>query len=42
MYLNDKKDVRIIWLYNSQDEDMIESGKDYGSLMDVPYEMREI
>lgn len=42
IYLNDKKDVKIIWLYNPQDEDMIESGKDYGSLMDVPFEMKEI
>lgn len=42
LYLNDKKDVKIIWLYNSQDEDMTESGKDYGSLLDVPYEMREV
>lgn len=42
IYIIDKKDVKIIWLYNPQDEDMTESGKDYGSLLDLPFEMKEI
>lgn len=42
LYITDKKDVKIIWLYNPQDEDMTESGKDYGSLLDLPFEMKEI
>lgn len=41
IYLTDKNDVKIIWYYHGNDEDMIESGKDYKSLLDVPFEMVE-
>jgi hypothetical protein len=42
IYLKDQKEVRIIWFYNKGDEDMIESGEDYASLLDCPYEMIEV
>lgn len=42
MYLKDKKDVKITWFYNSGDEDMLESGDDYASLLDCPFELNEI
>lgn len=42
IYLNDKKDVRVIWYYHSYDEDMIESGKDYSSLLEMPFQLMEI
>ena len=42
IYLINKSDVRIIWHYNKNDEDMLESGKDYSSLLEIPFELREI
>ncbi len=42
IYLSDKNDVRIIWYYHKNDEDMFESGNDYSSLLDIPVELREI
>ncbi len=42
MYIKDKKDVKITWFYNSGDEDMLESGDDYASLLDCPFELNEI
>ncbi len=42
MYLKDKKDVKITWFYNSGDEDMLESGDDYASLLDCPFELKEV
>ena len=32
---------KIIWLCNKYDEDMVESGKDYKSLVDIPFELVE-
>lgn len=42
IYLLEKNDIKIIWHYQKNDEDMVESGNDYASLLDVPFEMREI
>jgi len=42
IYITSKNDVRIIWYYNNNDEDMIESGKDYSSLIDIPFELKEL
>lgn len=41
MHTSGETQVKITWLYNKNDEDMIESGKDYGSLIDVPFESKE-
>lgn len=41
IYLTQKNDIRVIWFYNTNDEDMIESGKDYSSLIEIPFELRE-
>lgn len=30
--------VNIVWQFNKNDEDMFESGKDYQSLIDLPFE----
>jgi hypothetical protein len=38
VHLYKKSDVKINWLYNKQDEDMFESGKDYESIIDLPFE----
>jgi hypothetical protein len=38
IYLSQKSDVIIYWLYNKQDEDMYESGLDYQSIIDLPFE----
>ena len=35
-------DVIIRWHYNSNDEDMMESGEDYMDLIDAPFELIEI
>ena len=31
-------DVKIHWLYKENDEDILETGEDYASLVDVPFE----
>jgi len=31
-------DVKIQWLYKENDEDILETGEDYASLVDVPFE----
>jgi hypothetical protein len=38
IHLCRKSDVKINWLFNKQDEDMFESGKDYESIIDLPFE----
>ena len=35
-------DVVIKWYYEEDDEDMLEAGEDYQSIIDVPFEMIEI
>ncbi len=34
-------DIKIIWLFNKYDEEMVESGLDYQSVVDVPFELVE-
>ncbi len=34
-------DIKIKWLYNKLDEEMVESGMDYQSIVDVPFELIE-
>ena len=31
-------DIKVIWLYYSDDEDLQDSGEDFASLVDVPFE----
>lgn len=35
-------DVEINWLYTSEEEDMLESGKDYQAVIDIPFNYIEI
>jgi hypothetical protein len=37
VYFQRRADVSVTWLYNKQDEDMYESGKDYQSIIDLPF-----
>jgi hypothetical protein len=37
LYAKKKADVMITWLYLKNDEDMFESGKDYQSIIDLPF-----
>ena len=37
-----KNDVDIKWYYEEDDEDMLEAGEDYESIIRVPFEMIEI
>jgi hypothetical protein len=37
-----KNDVAIKWYYEEDDEDMLEAGEDYESIIRVPFEMVEI
>ncbi len=39
---NAKDKVSINWHYESDDEDMMEAGEDYQSLIDIPFNMIEI
>jgi len=34
--------VSIIWMYDEEDEDMMETGEDYSSIVDVPFEITVI
>jgi len=34
---NDKK-IKVIWYYNTMDEDMLEAGKDYSKMVKIPFE----
>jgi len=39
--LNEKgKDVKIIWYYNEEDEDMFEVGQDYAFMVKIPFEFK--
>ena len=37
-----KNEVQIKWFYEEDDEDMLEAGEDYESIIRVPFEMIEI
>lgn len=37
LYIRKKSDVKITWLYLKHDEDMYESGKDYQSIIELPF-----
>ncbi len=37
-----KNDVIINWYYEEDDEDMLEAGEDYQSILKIPFKMREI
>jgi len=37
-----KNDVEIKWYYEEDDEDMLEAGEDYDSIIKVPFKMVEI
>ena len=37
-----KHEVIINWYYEEDDEDMLEAGEDYESIIRVPFEMKEI
>ncbi|MBN2893946.1 MAG: DUF1987 domain-containing protein [Bacteroidales bacterium] len=38
----DEKDVVINWYYEEDDEDMLEAGEDYQSILKIPFKMIEI
>jgi hypothetical protein len=33
-----KKNIKVCWFYNEEDEDMLEAGKDYHDLTKLPFE----
>ncbi len=37
-----KSEVVILWHYEKEDEDMMEAGQDYNSLVDLPFELIEL
>lgn len=39
---NNGKDVKILWIYDEEDEDMEEAGEEYSELIEVPFEMKEL
>ena len=39
---NNNTEVAISWYYEPDDEDMLEAGEDYQSLIDIPFQMVEI
>jgi hypothetical protein len=41
IHFNKESEVTIKWLYNKIDQDMLESGKDYKSIVNVPFELVE-
>ena len=38
---SDKKNMKIVWHYDSEDEDMCEMGYDLKSFVDIPFEFKE-
>ena len=38
----DKNEVEVNWYYEEDDEDMLEAGEDYESIIRVPFKMMEI
>ncbi len=41
IHLQGISEIKIIWLCNKHDEEMVESGMDYQSIVDVPFELIE-
>jgi hypothetical protein len=41
IHLSKASAVKILWLYNKIDTDMLESGKDYKSIISVPFDLVE-
>jgi len=39
---SDGKNVKVIWYYDEDDEDMEEAGEEYAELIEVPFEMKEL
>lgn len=41
-YASDGHNINIHWYYRSMDEDMLESGEDFDSLVDISFEFYEV
>lgn len=39
--LNGKSDVKILWYYEDEDEDMMESGEDFKKIIKIPIELKK-
>ncbi len=37
-----KSEVKVIWLYEEEDEDMMEAGDDYQTIVKVPFEIKKV
>jgi hypothetical protein len=37
-----KSAVQVLWYYEAEDEDMMEAGQDYNSLVDLPFQLIKI
>ncbi len=37
-----KSDVSVVWLYEEEDEDMMEAGDDYKTIVKLPFDIRKI
>ncbi len=37
-----KSNINILWHYEADDEDMMEAGQDYNSLVDIPFQLVKI
>ena len=37
-----KSDIEVLWHYEADDEDMMEAGDDYNSLVDIPFQLVKI
>ncbi len=37
-----QSNVKVIWLYEEEDEDMMEAGDDYKTIVKLPFEIRKI
>ena len=41
IFLSGKSKIKITWLYNKNDEDQLDSGIDYESIIEIPFELVE-
>jgi hypothetical protein len=39
--LSGKSSVKVLWVYDADDEDMMEAGEDYQALVKVPFELNK-
>jgi hypothetical protein len=37
-----KSEIKVIWLYEEEDEDMMEAGDDYKTIVKLPFEIKKI